>query len=121
MSYNYKKLLSEIPDETHAAKFLQRCGIIHSERFCGGIKMRQDERKDRGKLIPTWRCEHGSLEEYVGKREVFMVTVPNRTADVLLEVIREKIRKGSTIMLDCWSAYNMVIKERDGIIHKFIL
>ena len=41
-------------------------------------------------------------------REVFMVAVPNRTADVLLGVIREKIRAGSTIMLDCWSAYIMV-------------
>ena len=40
-------------------------------------------------------------------REVFMVAVPNRTADVL-GVIREKIRAGSTIMSDCWSAYNMV-------------
>ena len=49
MSYNYKKLLSEIPDEIHAAKFLQKFGIIHGERFCYGIKMRPKECKDRGK------------------------------------------------------------------------
>ena len=34
MSYNYKKLLPETPDKTHAAKFLQKVGIIHRERYC---------------------------------------------------------------------------------------
>ena len=46
MSYTYKKLLTEIPDETHA--------------------------------------------------------------DVLLDVVRNKIREGSTVISDCWSSYNMV-------------
>ena len=41
-------------------------------------------------------------------REVFMVAVPNRTADVLLGVVREKIREGSTVISDCWSSYNLV-------------
>jgi hypothetical protein len=56
MSYNYKKLLSEIPDETHAAKFLQKVGIIHRERLCCGVKMRPIEEKNREKLVPLWRC-----------------------------------------------------------------
>ena len=56
MSYNYKKLLSEIPDETHAAKFLQKFGILHEERICCGIKMRPYEKKNLGKFIPQWRC-----------------------------------------------------------------
>ena len=37
-----------------------------------------------------------------------MVAVPNRTADVLLGVVREKIREGSTVISDCWSSYNLV-------------
>ena len=38
MSYNHKKLLAEIPDETYAAKFLQKVGIIHSECLCCGVE-----------------------------------------------------------------------------------
>ena len=56
MFYNYKKLIAEIPDETHAAKFLQKVGIIHNERFCCGVQMRPIEVKKRDKLIPSWRC-----------------------------------------------------------------
>ena len=56
MFYNYKKLIAEIPDETHAAKFLQKVGIIHNERFCCGVQMRPIEEKKREKLIPSWRC-----------------------------------------------------------------
>ena len=41
-------------------------------------------------------------------REVFMVAVPDRTANTLLSVIRERIAPGSVIMSDCWRAYNMV-------------
>ena len=52
MSYNYKKLLAEIPDETNAAKFLQKVGILHSERYCCEVKMRPFEEKNRGKLVP---------------------------------------------------------------------
>ena len=37
-----------------------------------------------------------------------MVAVPNRTADVLLGVVREKIREGPTVISDCWSSYNLV-------------
>ena len=55
MRYNYKKLLAGIPDETHAAKFLQKVGIIHTERFCCGVKMKAIEEKKRDKLIPLRR------------------------------------------------------------------
>ena len=41
-------------------------------------------------------------------REVFMVAVPDRTANTFLSVIRERIAPGSVIMSDCWRAYNMV-------------
>ena len=56
MSYNYKKLLAEIPDETHAEKFLQKVGIIHNERFCCDVQMKPIEKKKSDKLIPLWRC-----------------------------------------------------------------
>ena len=44
-------------------------------------------------------------------REVFMVAVPNRSADVLLGVVRDKIREGSTVISDCCSSYNMVRED----------
>ena len=51
MFYNYKKLIAEIPDETHAAKFLQKVGIIHNERFCCGVQMRPIEEKSMTSLF----------------------------------------------------------------------
>ena len=45
-------------------------------------------------------------------REVFMVTVPDRTATTLLAVIRERIVPGSVVMSDCWRTYNII--EADG-------
>ena len=56
MFYNYKKLIAEIPDETHAAKFLQKVGIMHIERFCCGMKMYPEEKK-----IPEIRADTSKI------------------------------------------------------------
>ena len=48
---------------------------------------------------------------YRETQEVFMVAVPNRSVDVLLGVVRDKIREGSTVMSDCWSSCNMVRED----------
>lgn len=43
------------------------------------------------------------------QRSVFFTTVENRTADTL--VIKQHIIPGSTIISDCWKAYNSLDKE----------
>jgi transposase-like protein len=44
---------------------------------------------------------------------VFVVPVEERSADVLLGIIKEKIAPGTTIVSDCWSSYNR-IPELEG-------
>ena len=62
-------------------------------------------KSNTGQMLPEQWIFGGICRE---TREVFMVAVPNRTANVLLDVIKEKICEGSTIISDCWKAYNMV-------------
>ena len=62
-------------------------------------------KSNTGRLMPEQWIFGGICRE---TREVFMVAVPNFTADVLLGVVREKIREGSTVISDCWSSYNLV-------------
>jgi len=38
----------------------------------------------------------------------FLVVVENRTADTLLQVIRDWILPGTTIISDCWKAYDKI-------------
>ena len=33
MPYNYDTLMGECPDEAHAAKFFQNCGLLHADVF----------------------------------------------------------------------------------------
>ena len=48
-------------------------------------------------------------------RELFMVPMPTRDRDTLLSIIKEKILPGTTIISDCWKAYNCL--EADGYKH----
>ena len=73
--------------------------------------MNKFRKANTGRMLPEKWILGGICRE---TREVFMVAVPNRTADILLGVIREKIREGSTIMSDCQAAYNMVGWELDN-------
>ena len=85
MSYNHKKLLAEIPDETYAAKFLQKVGIIHSKCLCCGKKMYPDERKDRGMVIPGWRCS--SCKARKGVRADIWLDPSKLPLDTIVEFI----------------------------------
>ena len=48
-------------------------------------------------------------------RDVFFVPVEDRTSDTLLGVIQEYIAEGTTIISDCWKAYNCL--EQEGYNH----
>ena len=41
-------------------------------------------------------------------RETFFVPVEDRSADTLIPIIQENILPGSTVISDCWRAYNTV-------------
>ena len=44
-------------------------------------------------------------------KQFFMVPVERRDSDTLLEIIKDKIEQGTTIISDCWKAYNCLSKE----------
>ena len=83
-----------------------------------GVIVEIDEAKlgkrkyDRGRWIDgTW--VFGGFER--GSKKCFLVPVPTRGSDVLLEVIKNWIRPGTTIMSDCWRAYDCLSSE--GFVH----
>lgn len=45
------------------------------------------------------------------EKEGFLVTVPNRNAETLLPIIKKYILPGTTVVSDCWRAYNRVGSE----------
>jgi len=57
----------------------------------------------RGRMIEG-QWVFGGVER--GSRKSFYVLVPTRNAETLTEVILKYIRPGTTIMSDCWKAYN---------------
>ena len=60
---------------------------------------------NRGKKVDgVW--VFGGVERGTGK--CFLVVVENRTADTLLQVIRDWILPGTTIISDCWKAYDKI-------------
>jgi hypothetical protein len=60
---------------------------------------------NRGKKVDgVW--VFGGVERDTGK--CFLVVVENRTADTLLKVIRDWILPGTTIISDCWKAYDKI-------------
>lgn len=62
---------------------------------------------NRGREISgTWIF---GFERHTGK--VFIVPVPNRTRETLLNVIKQWILPGTTIMSDMWRAYDCLNNE----------
>jgi len=53
-----------------------------------------------------------------GSRNCFLVPVPSRGSDVLLHIIKEWIRPGTTIVSDCWKAYDCLSSE--GFVHESV-
>ena len=43
--------------------------------------------------------------------QIFLVPVPDRTKETLVKIIKEKIVPGTTIISDCWKAYNSLGDE----------
>ena len=58
----------------------------------------------------------GGIEE--DSRKCFIVTVEDRTEETLLNLIKESIEPGTTIVSDCWKAY--VNLSKHGYIHKTV-
>ncbi|XP_022160096.1 uncharacterized protein LOC111026349 [Myzus persicae] len=55
----------------------------------------------------------GGYERETGN--CFMVPVENRTAETLLKIIKDWVKPGTTIISDCWKAYNTLNNE--GYVH----
>jgi transposase-like protein len=45
----------------------------------------------------------GGVERESGK--LFLAPLPDRTADTLMDIIRDRIEPGTTVISDCWGAY----------------
>jgi transposase-like protein len=82
----------------------------HSSKLAGPGKIVEiDEAKigkrkyNRGRYIEG-QWVFGGIER--DTRNFFIVPVPDRTANTLLEIIKEWIHPGTTIISDCWSSYN---------------
>jgi len=91
--------------------WLEKC----SEVLGGpGVVVEIDEAKfgkrkfNTGRLIDgTW--VFGGFE--LGSKKCFLVPVVSRGSDVLLDVIKKWIRPGTTIISDCWKAYDCLASE----------
>lgn len=60
---------------------------------------------NRGKRVDgVW--VFGGVERISGK--CFLVAVPDRSPDTLLDIIKEWILPGSIIISDCWKAYDKI-------------
>ena len=51
-----------------------------------------------------------------GSKNCFLVPVPSHGSDVLLDIIKEWIRPGTTVVSDCWKAYDCLSNE--GFVHE---
>lgn len=94
--------------------------VIETSEMLGGdnVIVEIDESKfgkwkyHRGRYVDG-RWVFGGVER--GTNKCFMVVVPNRSADVLLDIIRRYIRPGTIIISDCWRAYNTL--QHEGFQH----
>jgi len=84
-----------------------------------GVVVEVDEAKfgkrkfNTGRLVDgTWIF--GGFER--GSKRCFLVLVPSRGADVLLDVINTWIHPGTTVISDCWKAYDCLSDE--GFVHQ---
>ena len=79
-----------------------------------GVVVKIDEAKighrkyNRGRWVDGFWV-FGGYERGTGKS--FLVSVPSRDSETLLSVIKIWIRPGTTIMSDCWRAYDCLSSE----------
>ncbi|KAF8781998.1 hypothetical protein HNY73_012335 [Argiope bruennichi] len=99
--------------------------------FCRGVYedacLAFDEKIDGiGKIVEIDESKFGKRKYNRGKRvegqwvfgglvrytnDCFFEVVPERSADVLLEVIKRRILPGRTVISDCWASYNCLDNE----------
>ena len=96
--------------------WLEKCSQVLGG---SGVVVEIDEAKfgrrkfNTGRIIDgTW--VFGGFER--GTKNCFLVPVPSRGSDVLLEVIKTWIRPGTTVISDCWKAYDCLSSE--GFVHQ---
>lgn len=65
-----------------------------------------------GRVLPAQWVFGGTCRE---TGDCFLYAVPNRTAATLIQVIKESIAPGSTIMSDCWKSYDGLTTDPDYI------
>lgn len=70
----------------------------------------------RGRMIEG-QWVFGGIEREA--KEVFVVAVPYRTAATLMRVIKERIAPGTTMISDCWSAYD-ALKNMPEFTHQTV-
>lgn len=59
--------------------------------------------------------------ERTEERKLFLTTVPDRSAETLLAVIKKFLRSGSIIHTDCWAAYNRLAEQEDyELVHRTV-
>lgn len=63
---------------------------------------------NKGRLV-TGQWIFGGIER--STKRIFIIPVPNRTSATLLTVIQNWIKPGTTIISDCWKAYDCLNKE----------
>ncbi|XP_026825347.1 uncharacterized protein LOC113561918 [Ooceraea biroi] len=63
---------------------------------------------NRGRIIDG-KWIFGGIER--NTRKIFLVPVRDRTKETLLQVIKQWIRPGTTVMSDCWKSYNCLNSE----------
>jgi len=62
----------------------------------------------KGRLV-TGQWVFGGYERE--SKKLFIECVPDRSAETLLAIIKKWIKPGTTIMSDCWKAYNCLQSE----------
>ncbi|XP_068233875.1 uncharacterized protein, partial [Palaemon carinicauda] len=90
-------------------------GLRHSRKIGGpGLTVEIDESKfgkrkyNVGRVIEGQWVFGGICRE---TRDLFFVPVQDRSAETLLAIICQYIAEGTTVISDCWKAYNCLEKE----------
>jgi len=73
------------------------------------------QKYNRGRWLDGQRV-FGGLEH--GSKNCFLVCMPSCRSDVLLDVIKQWIRPGTTVVSDCWKAYDCLSSE--GFVHESV-
>ena len=90
--------------------------VLHHEEPIGGINTTVEIDKSKfwkikynvGRVVEGQWVFGGICHE---TRQFFLVPVEDRTSETLLKIIKEKIKPGTTIISDCWQAYDCLSKH----------